>query len=231
MATFKSINEPKEEPTKDDLSELSLEEDDDVQMESKDDNADEPEFRGFTPLEVEANRAKKRPLLTDDDLQFESDFDLLSSIIATPSAKPKIKLKRTSSSSPATSPKPHIPVALSPMATHQPTKKPLPAPMARESRGWKPSAQFFKPLTAGWKREVIYGRENGQWTSKPTSIVYHAPIQHGCKPRKFQTLAELGPFCKYYQHVGSWKPIRRVRLFSSVIVVSVHLDVTQLFIS
>ena len=68
--------------------------------------------------------------------------------------------------------------------------------MRRESREWKPSAQFFKPLLAGWKREVIYGRdpETQELTAKPEQIVYHAPPNPGCKARTFKSLAELGTF-------------------------------------
>ena len=67
--------------------------------------------------------------------------------------------------------------------------------MRRESREWKPSAQFFKPLLAGWKREVVYGREaGGTMTAKPIEIIYHAPPNPGCKSRNFRSLAELGSF-------------------------------------
>ena len=75
-------------------------------------------------------------------------------------------------------------------------KKGLPEPMRRESREWKPSAQFFKPLLAGWKREVVFGRDPGtqELTIKPDQIVYHAPPNPGCKARKFKSLADLGSF-------------------------------------
>ena len=76
------------------------------------------------------------------------------------------------------------------------TKKVLPELMRRESREWKPSAQFFKPLLAGWKREVIYGRDrkSQELTGKPEQIVYHAPPNPGCKARTFKSLADLGSF-------------------------------------
>ena len=68
--------------------------------------------------------------------------------------------------------------------------------MRRESREWKPSAQFFKPLLAGWKREVIYARDLAtlDLSVKPDQIVYHAPPNPGCKARSFKSLAELGSF-------------------------------------
>jgi hypothetical protein len=68
--------------------------------------------------------------------------------------------------------------------------------MRRESREWKPSAQFFKPLLAGWKREVIYARDEAtlDLSVKPDQIVYHAPPNPGCKARSFKSLAELGSF-------------------------------------
>ena len=76
------------------------------------------------------------------------------------------------------------------------TKKLLPEPMRRESREWKPAAQFYKPLLIGWKREAIYGREPAtqELTAKPEQIVYHAPPNPGCKARTFRSLAELGSF-------------------------------------
>ena len=75
-------------------------------------------------------------------------------------------------------------------------KKALPEPMRRESREWKPSAQFFKPLLAGWKREVIYRRDpqTQELSSKPEQIIYHAPPNPGCKARTFKSLADLGSF-------------------------------------
>ena len=68
--------------------------------------------------------------------------------------------------------------------------------MRRESREWKPSAQFYKPLLVGWKREVIYGRDPAtqELTAKPEQIIYHAPANPGCKARTFRSLAELGSF-------------------------------------
>ena len=76
-------------------------------------------------------------------------------------------------------------------------KKALPEPMRRESREWKPSAQFFKPLLAGWKREVIFENrdpDTRELLGKPEQIVYHAPPNPGCKARSFKSLAELGSF-------------------------------------
>ena len=178
------------------------------------------DFRGFTPMEVETCRARKRPLLTIQDLEWEANFDLLSTIEALPSkekpprirVKKDLKAKKLSASplppplpptasqaateaagepeaaatmqSPKETPgaaaattavpshKPHIPILpvsppMMPAASKHPHhKKHLAAaaePMMRESRGWKPSAQFFKPLAAGWKREVIYGKGEGQY--------------------------------------------------------------------
>ena len=76
-------------------------------------------------------------------------------------------------------------------------KKALPEPMRRESREWKPSAQFFKPLLAGWKREVVFANrdpDTRELLGKPEQIIYHAPPNPGCKARSFKSLAELGSF-------------------------------------
>ena len=73
---------------------------------------------------------------------------------------------------------------------------PLTAPSVVKRHQWRPNSQFFKPLQAGWKREVVYGRnpENGLWTDKPSAIVYHAPKAPGVKSRQFHNMGELGTF-------------------------------------
>ena len=75
-----------------------------------------------------------------------------------------------------------------------------PSPLLqRESREWKPSSQFFKPLSSGWVREVIYDKkEDGSLCPKAKEVVYHAPMQSGTKPRTFKSQAELKPFRKIY---------------------------------
>jgi len=71
-----------------------------------------------------------------------------------------------------------------------------PSPMLRrESREWKPSSQFFKPLNAGWVREVIYDKnEDGSLCSKAKEVVYHAPMVPGSKLRTFKSQADLRPY-------------------------------------
>ena len=76
-----------------------------------------------------------------------------------------------------------------------------PSPLLqRESREWKPSSQFFKPLIAGWVREVIYERnEDGTLYAKAKEVIYHAPmIAAGSKAgsRTFKSQAELRPYRK-----------------------------------
>ena len=77
-----------------------------------------------------------------------------------------------------------------------------PSPLLqRESREWKPSSQFFKPLSSGWVREVIYDKkEDGSLCPKAKEVVYHAPMQSGTKPRTFKSQAELKPFRKIYSY-------------------------------
>ena len=75
------------------------------------------------------------------------------------------------------------------------TKRVLPEPMRRESREWKPSAQFFKPLLAGWKREVIYGRdpETQELTAKPEQIFLLLNLfLRLCQMRFFSPLKKTG---------------------------------------
>ena len=68
-----------------------------------------------------------------------------------------------------------------------------------ESREWKPSSQFFKPLSSGWIREVIYDKkEDGSLYPKAKEVIYHAPMQSGTKPKTFKSQAELKPFRKIY---------------------------------
>merc|ERR1719330_520805 len=49
-----------------------------------------------------------------------------------------------------------------------------PSPLLqRESREWKPSSQFFKPLSSGWVREVIYDKkEDGSLCPKAKEVIY-----------------------------------------------------------
>ena len=64
-----------------------------------------------------------------------------------------------------------------------------------KSREWKPSSQFFKPLSSGWVREVIYDKkEDGSMYPHAKEVIYHAPIQSENKPRTFKSQAELKPF-------------------------------------
>ena len=76
-----------------------------------------------------------------------------------------------------------------------------PSPMLqRESREWKPSSQFFKPLNSGWVREVIYERNtDGSLCGKAKEVVYHAPMIPGTKRRTFKSQAELRPYCKLFK--------------------------------
>lgn len=70
-----------------------------------------------------------------------------------------------------------------------------PSPLLqRESREWKPSSQFFKPLHAGWVREVIYDRvpETGKLCNKAKEVVYH--VSTNGKSRMFKSQAELRPY-------------------------------------
>ena len=81
-----------------------------------------------------------------------------------------------------------------------PSTSPMAAPSSGK-RAWKPGAQFFKPLAAGWKREVVYGRnpDSGEYTDKPTAIIYHAPKGPGVKTRKFLNMDELRTFSKLFK--------------------------------
>ena len=64
-----------------------------------------------------------------------------------------------------------------------------------KSREWKPSSQFFKPLSSGWVREVIYDKkEDGSMYPHAKEVIYHAPIQSENKLKTFKSQAELKPF-------------------------------------
>jgi hypothetical protein len=124
-------------------------------------------FYGFLPSEV----PKRTVIVFDDgpaDLTAPFDPELLSAgDDLTPEdvgrqKKPSIVVSMSSvTSQPKASPEPKKPVttpavttpAVTTPAVTTPTvsaaMKPLPGPMVRESREWKPSAQFFKPLAAG----------------------------------------------------------------------------------
>ena len=88
-----------------------------------------------------------------------------------------------------------------------------PSPLLqRESREWKPSSQFFKPLSSGWVREVIYDKkEDGSLCPKAKEVVYHAPMQSGTKPRTFKSQAELKPFRKIYYFLENLKKTREMK--------------------
>ena len=68
----------------------------------------------------------------------------------------------------------------------------------RESREWKPSSQYFKPLYVGWVREVVYSidMDTGLRKNAPPSIYYHSPYLPGRKSRTFRHAGELDSFRK-----------------------------------
>ncbi len=89
-----------------------------------------------------------------------------------------------------------------PLKIKKPPPMLTPSPIMRESREWRPSAQFFKPLDAGWVREVVYERnDDGSYCAKPKGIVYHAPIMPGTKAKSFKSLAELSPYRKFFDNL------------------------------
>ena len=77
---------------------------------------------------------------------------------------------------------------------------------------WKPSSKFFKPLSSGWVREVIYDKkEDGSLYSKAKEVIYHAPMQSGTKPRTFKSQAELKPFRKIYYFSENLKKTQEMK--------------------